>query len=87
METTADIQQHQKRFYMPPTKRCHLQGTLTDTLISEYQHTTREDLKETINEQVNIVKNSNVSEIAKNFFQYNIIRGRGVLQKLLLKHN
>ncbi|CAF0976423.1 unnamed protein product [Rotaria magnacalcarata] len=84
-ETTADVPVHTNGFPIPPAKRHRSQGTLTDILITEYQRLAWKDLRKTIKRQVKKLKNSNVQKVARELFKCNIIRGRGLLAKAIIK--
>ncbi|CAF3336734.1 unnamed protein product [Rotaria socialis] len=70
---------------IPPAKRRRLQGTLTKTLITEYQRLAWEALKENIKDKVKEADKSNLSAISRGLFKCNIIRGRGLVANAIIR--
>ncbi|CAF3195421.1 unnamed protein product [Rotaria socialis] len=70
---------------IPPAKRRRLQGTLTKTLITEYQRLAWEALKENIKDKVKEADRSNLSAISRGLFKCNILRGRGLVANAIIR--
>ncbi|CAF4082574.1 unnamed protein product [Rotaria sp. Silwood1] len=71
--------------YKSPTKLRLEQASLRDSSTIEYQQIAWENFKKNINRLINKVNRSNISLITKELFQYNIIRGRGLLAHRIIE--
>ncbi|CUM67191.1 uncharacterized protein PRCAT00004884001 [Priceomyces carsonii] len=74
--------------YVPPSKLRALQESITNTLDSsneEYQKIKWEELKKSINGQINKLNKSNIKEVVLELFKLNIVRAKGVLVRYLMK--
>ncbi|CAF4989034.1 unnamed protein product [Rotaria sp. Silwood1] len=71
--------------YKSPTKLRLEQASLRDSSTIEYQQIAWENLKKNINRLINKVNRSNIPLITKELFQYNIIRGRGLLAHRIIE--
>ena len=71
--------------YMPPAKMKAMMKDMKDTSSKEYQKLSWEALKKSINGLVNKVNVSNIKNIVLEIFGENIIRGRALFVRSLLK--
>ncbi|KAF2756342.1 MIF4G-domain-containing protein [Pseudovirgaria hyperparasitica] len=71
--------------YVPPAKLRQLQAQITDKTSKEYQRMAWEALKKSINGLVNKVNVSNIKHIVPELFGENMIRGRGLFARSLMK--
>jgi pre-mRNA-splicing factor CWC22 len=71
--------------YIPPAKLRQLQAQITDKSSEDYQRLTWEALKKSINGLINKVNVSNIKNIVPELFSENLIRGRGLLCRSLMK--
>ena len=71
--------------YVPPAKMRAMMRDMKDTSSKEYQKLSWEALKKSINGLVNKVNVSNIKNIVLEVFGENIIRGRALLVRSLLK--
>jgi pre-mRNA-splicing factor CWC22 len=71
--------------YIPPFKLAMMQKEIKDKNSKEYQKLTWDALKKSINGLINKVSVANVKNIITELFQENIIRGRGLLCRSLMK--
>ena len=71
--------------YMPPAKLRALQAQITDKTSKEYQRMAWEALKKSINGLVNKVNTSNIKHIVPELFGENLIRGRGLYCRSIMK--
>ncbi|EPX72467.1 splicing factor Cwf22 [Schizosaccharomyces octosporus yFS286] len=71
--------------YVPPAKLKALQAQITDKNSQEYQRLQWEGLKKSINGLVNKVNKSNIKEIIPDLFQVNLIRGRALYCRSIMK--
>ncbi|XP_065174832.1 pre-mRNA-splicing factor CWC22 homolog [Sycon ciliatum] len=71
--------------YMPPAKLKMMQEQMEDKTSEQYQRLTWEALKKSINGLINKVNVSNIASIAREVFAENLVRGRGLLARALMK--
>ena len=71
--------------YIPPFKLKRLQKKITDKSSVAYQRMKWESLRKGINGLVNKVNVSNIKEIVPELFRLNLVRGRGLLCRALMK--
>jgi pre-mRNA-splicing factor CWC22 len=71
--------------YIPPAKLRALQASITDKNSADFQRLAWEALKKSINGLVNKVNIPNITQIVRELFKENIIRGRGLLCKSLIQ--
>ncbi|KAI8910361.1 armadillo-type protein, partial [Gorgonomyces haynaldii] len=71
--------------YLPPAKMRQLQAQITDKSSEDYQRMTWEALKKSINGLINKINVSNIKNIVPELFSENLIRGRGLLCKSIMK--
>ncbi|CAJ0750174.1 10917_t:CDS:2, partial [Entrophospora sp. SA101] len=71
--------------YIPPARLRQLQQTITDKSSQEYQRITWEALKKSINGLINKVSVSNIKSIVVELFGENLIRGRGLFARSVMK--
>lgn len=71
--------------YIPPAKLRALQAQITDKSTKEYQRMAWEALKKSINGLVNKVNTSNIKHIVPELFGENLIRGRGLYCRSIMK--
>ncbi|KAK9462468.1 pre-mRNA-splicing factor CWC22 [Lipomyces oligophaga] len=71
--------------YVPPARLRALQAQLTDKSTTEFQRLAWEDLKKGINGLVNKVNRANIRQIAESIFKLNLVRGRGLLVRSLMR--
>ncbi|KAF3903786.1 hypothetical protein ABW20_dc0110047 [Dactylellina cionopaga] len=71
--------------YIPPARLKALQSQITDKSSKEYQRMAWEQLKKGINGLINKVNTSNIKTIVPDLFQENLIRGRGLYCRSIMK--
>lgn len=71
--------------YIPPAKLRALQAQITDKTSKEYQRMAWEALKKSINGLINKVNVSNIKHIVPELFGENLIRGRGLFCRSIMK--
>ncbi|CAI2170026.1 17424_t:CDS:2 [Funneliformis geosporum] len=71
--------------YIPPARLRQMQQTITDKASKEYQRITWEALKKSINGLINKVNTSNIKNIVFELFNENLIRGRGLFARSIMK--
>ncbi|KAJ6260928.1 Pre-mRNA-splicing factor [Drechslerella dactyloides] len=71
--------------YIPPARLQALQFQITDKSSKEYQRMAWERLKKAINGLINKVNTSNIKSIVPELFQENLIRGRGLYCRSIMK--
>ena len=71
--------------YVPPFKLARMQKEIEDKTSAEYQRQTWEALKKSINGLVNKVNVGNIKNIVEELFQENLVRGRGLLVRALIR--
>ncbi|PGH07206.1 pre-mRNA-splicing factor cwc22 [Helicocarpus griseus UAMH5409] len=71
--------------YIPPAKLRALQAQITDKTSKEYQRMAWEALKKSINGLINKVNVSNIKYIVPELFGENLVRGRGLFCRSIMK--
>lgn len=71
--------------YIPPARLRALQSQITDKSSKEYQRMAWERLKKGINGLINKVNVSNIKSIVPELFQENLVRGRGLYCRSIMK--
>ncbi|MCJ1353484.1 MAG: pre-mRNA-splicing factor cwc22 [Icmadophila ericetorum] len=71
--------------YIPPARLRALQAQITDKKSKEYQRMAWEALKKSINGLINKVNTSNIKYIVPELFGENLIRGRGLFSRSIMK--
>ncbi|TGJ87761.1 hypothetical protein E0Z10_g1027 [Xylaria hypoxylon] len=71
--------------YVPPARLRALQAQITDKTSTEYQRLAWEALKKSINGLINKVSSSNIKHIVPELFNENLIRGRGLFCRSIMK--
>ncbi|KAF2141936.1 uncharacterized protein K452DRAFT_249646 [Aplosporella prunicola CBS 121167] len=71
--------------YIPPAKLRALQAQITDKSSKEYQRMAWEALKKSINGLINKVNTSNIKFIVPELFNENLVRGRGLFCRSIMK--
>lgn len=71
--------------YIPPARLRALQSQITDKSSKEYQRMAWEALKKSINGLINKVNVSNIKHIVPELFSENLIRGRGLFCRSIMK--
>ncbi|EAS33753.3 pre-mRNA-splicing factor cwc22 [Coccidioides immitis RS] len=71
--------------YIPPAKLRALQAQITDKSSKEYQRMAWEALKKSINGLINKVNISNIKYIVPELFGENLVRGRGLFCRSIMK--
>ncbi|OZJ01384.1 Pre-mRNA-splicing factor CWC22, partial [Bifiguratus adelaidae] len=71
--------------YIPPHRLRAMQQQLTDKSSKEYQRITWEALKKSINGLINKVNTANIKQIIPDLFGENLIRGRGLFCRSIMK--
>lgn len=71
--------------YIPPAKLRALQAQVTDKTSKEYQRMAWEALKKSINGLINKVNVSNIKHIVPELFGENLVRGRGLFCRSIMK--
>ncbi|KAI1816052.1 hypothetical protein GGS20DRAFT_268609 [Poronia punctata] len=71
--------------YIPPARLRALQAQITDKTSKEYQRMAWDALKKSINGLINKVNTGNIKHIVPELFQENLIRGRGLFCRSIMK--
>ena len=71
--------------YVPPARLRALQAQITDKSSKEYQRMAWEALKKSINGLINKVNVSNIKHIVPELFGENLVRGRGLFCRSIMK--
>ncbi|MCJ1478507.1 pre-mRNA-splicing factor cwc22 [Lambiella insularis] len=71
--------------YIPPARLRALQAQITDKTSKEYQRIAWEALKKSINGLINKVNVSNIKHIVPELFGENLVRGRGLFCRSIMK--
>ncbi|CAG8782924.1 13729_t:CDS:2, partial [Gigaspora margarita] len=71
--------------YIPPSRLKLLQQKITDKSSAEYQRITWDALKKSINGLINKVNTSNIKNIVFELINENLIRGRGLFARSIMK--
>ncbi|KAK5171863.1 pre-mRNA-splicing factor cwc22 [Saxophila tyrrhenica] len=71
--------------YIPPARLRALQAQITDKTSKEYQRMAWEALKKSINGLINKVNSSNIKHIVPELFNENLVRGRGLFCRSIMK--
>ncbi|KAI9886742.1 MAG: pre-mRNA-splicing factor cwc22 [Watsoniomyces obsoletus] len=71
--------------YIPPARLRALQAQITDKSSKEYQRMAWEALKKSINGLINKVNVSNIKHIVPELFNENLVRGRGLFCRSIMK--
>ncbi|KAI1190531.1 hypothetical protein F5B17DRAFT_386250 [Nemania serpens] len=71
--------------YIPPARLRALQAQITDKTSKEYQRLAWDALRKSINGLINKVNVSNIKHIVPELFQENLIRGRGLFCRSIMK--
>ncbi|KAL9604028.1 MAG: hypothetical protein Q9219_000790 [cf. Caloplaca sp. 3 TL-2023] len=71
--------------YIPPARLKALQAQITDKKSKEYQRMAWEALKKSINGLINKVNVSNIKHIVPELFTENLVRGRGLFCRSIMK--
>ncbi|KAI8104902.1 hypothetical protein M9435_000079 [Picochlorum sp. BPE23] len=71
--------------YIPPFKLAQMMSDVTDKESVEFQRLTWDALRKSINGLVNKVNASNIKHILPELFSENLVRGRGLLCRALMK--
>ncbi|KAL8940835.1 MAG: hypothetical protein Q9211_002086 [Gyalolechia sp. 1 TL-2023] len=71
--------------YIPPARLRALQAQITDKKSKEYQRMAWEALKKSINGLINKVNVSNIKHIVPELFTENLVRGRGLYCRSIMK--
>jgi pre-mRNA-splicing factor CWC22 len=71
--------------YIPPARLRALQAQITDKSSKEYQRMSWEALKKSINGLINKVNVSNIKFIVPELFGENLVRGRGLFARSIMK--
>ena len=71
--------------YIPPAKLAALQQQITDKSSHDYQRMTWDALKKSLNGLINKVNVANIKNIIPELFHENLIRGRGLFTRSVMK--
>ncbi|KAI1355654.1 hypothetical protein F5Y01DRAFT_149798 [Xylaria sp. FL0043] len=71
--------------YIPPARLRALQAQITDKTSTEYQRMAWDALKKSINGLINKVNTANIKHIVPEMFNENLIRGRGLFCRSIMK--
>ncbi|KAI0969223.1 hypothetical protein F4678DRAFT_439764 [Xylaria arbuscula] len=71
--------------YIPPARLRALQAQITDKTSAEYQRLAWDALKKSINGLINKVNTANIKHIVPEMFNENLIRGRGLFCRSIMK--
>ncbi|KAF2972101.1 hypothetical protein GQX73_g1471 [Xylaria multiplex] len=71
--------------YVPPARLRALQAQITDKTSTEYQRLAWDALKKSINGLINKVNTANIKHIVPELFNENLIRGRGLFCRSIMK--
>ncbi|OTF69958.1 hypothetical protein BLA29_001735, partial [Euroglyphus maynei] len=83
--SNQDIRTKTGGAYIPPAKLRMMQQNISDKNSEAYQRLAWESLKKSINGLINKVNVSNIAFIVKELFAVNLIRGRGLLCRSILR--
>eukprot|EP01133_Synstelium_polycarpum_P000237 gene237-287_t len=81
----AQMKERPAGVYIPPFRLAMMQKQVTDKSSVEYQRMEWDALKKSLNGLINKVSTSNIKNIAVEMFGENIIRGRGLLARSLMR--
>lgn len=82
---TAKVTTRAGGAYIPPHRLRQMQQSVKDTSSEEYQRITWEALKKSINGLINKVNTSNIKMIIPELFGENLVRGRGLYCRSMMK--
>ena len=87
MMTTEDRKRETRAggVYIPPFRLAQLQKEITDKTSREYQKMMWEVLRKSLNGIINKANVSNLQNVIFELFNENLVRGKGLLVKALLK--
>lgn len=71
--------------YIPPFKLAQMRANLTDHTSDEFQRAMWEALRKSINGLINKVTVENIRNIVMELFRENLVRGKGVFVKAVMK--
>lgn len=71
--------------YIPPFKMARLRKQIQDKSSEQYQRLAWDDLRKGINGVVNKVNITNMTQIIPELFSHNLVRGRGLLARAIMK--
>lgn len=71
--------------YIPPHRLRQMQQQVTDKSSEQYQRITWEALKKSINGLINKINTSNIKMIVPELFGENLVRGRGLFCRSIMK--
>lgn len=71
--------------YIPPHRLRQMQQQITDKSSEQYQRLTWEALKKSINGLINKINTSNIKMIIPELFGENLVRGRGLFCRSIMK--
>ena len=71
--------------YVPPHRLAHLRSKITDKSSKEYQRLSWDALRKGINGVVNKVNVTNISDVIPELFQLNLVRGKGLFVRAVMK--
>ncbi|KAJ3329804.1 pre-mRNA-splicing factor cwc22 [Blyttiomyces sp. JEL0837] len=84
-KVTKNLMDRMGGAYIPPARLRAMQAAITDKNSADYQRMTWEALKKSINGLINKVNTSNIKNIVPELFSENLIRGRGLLCRSIMK--
>lgn len=82
---TVDVIGRTGGVYIPPFKLAELQKTVTDKSSPEYQRQSWEALRKSINGLVNKVNIGNITNLVQDLFRENLVRGRGLIARAIIR--
>ncbi|KAG1440057.1 hypothetical protein G6F56_012060 [Rhizopus delemar] len=85
VETTMRVTTRAGGAYIPPHRLRQMQQSITDNSSEAYQRITWEALKKSINGLINKVNTSNIKMLIPELFGENLIRGRGLYCRSMMK--
>lgn len=85
MDSGQDIRTKTGGAYIPPAKLRLMQQSITDKNSEQYQRLSWEALKKSINGLINKVNISNIETMVRELFQINLIRGRGLFCRAIMR--
>ncbi|KAJ6219488.1 hypothetical protein RDWZM_005300 [Blomia tropicalis] len=85
MDASQDIRTKTGGAYIPPAKLRMMQQSITDKNGEAYQRLAWEALKKSINGLINKVNISNIAIMVKELFEINMIRGRGLFCRAIMR--
>eukprot|EP01138_Halocafeteria_seosinensis_P009483 gb/GECG01009691.1/.p1 GENE.gb/GECG01009691.1/~~gb/GECG01009691.1/.p1 ORF type:complete len:1013 (+),score=194.59 gb/GECG01009691.1/:1-3039(+) len=71
--------------YVPPHKMARLRKQVQDKSSEQYQRLAWDDLRKGINGVINKVNITNITQIIPELFSHNLVRGRGLLARAIMK--